>query len=151
MTISGTAFSTNSAFSGGGGIDAGGGALSLVNCTFLGNNGYDGGAISADGGSLTISGCTLTGNTATYGGGIFDTWFAFTLSASTLSGNIAGKQGGGVWLGNSTAQATIENGSSVTGNTAPTGYGPDVYNLGVVYIDATSTIGILNGNPPITI
>jgi hypothetical protein len=31
------------------------------------------------------------------------------------------------------------------------GDGPDVYNLGVLYLDSTSTIGILDGNPAILI
>jgi hypothetical protein len=39
--------------------------------------------------------------------------------------------------------------SSITGNTAPAGYGADVYNLGVLHFDSTSTIGTLDGNPPL--
>jgi hypothetical protein len=45
---------------------------------------------------------------------------------------------------------TVENSSSITGNTA-SDLGADVYNLGVLYLDSTSTIGILDGNPPILI
>jgi hypothetical protein len=45
---------------------------------------------------------------------------------------------------------TVENSSSITGNTAP-GYGADVYNLGVLYLDSTSTLGVLDGNPAIPI
>jgi len=43
---------------------------------------------------------------------------------------------------------TIENSSSVTGNTASV-LGPDVENLSVLYLDGTSTIGILDGNSAI--
>jgi hypothetical protein len=40
---------------------------------------------------------------------------------------------------------TVENLSSIIGNTAPAGFGADVYNLGVLYLDNTSTIGVLDG------
>jgi hypothetical protein len=46
---------------------------------------------------------------------------------------------------------TVENSSSITGNTAPVGSGADVYNQGTLYLDATSIIGILIGNSPILI
>jgi RNA polymerase sigma factor (TIGR02999 family) len=42
---------------------------------------------------------------------------------------------------------TVENSSSITGNTAPAAFGADVDNLGVLYLDSTSTIGVLDGNP----
>jgi hypothetical protein len=41
---------------------------------------------------------------------------------------------------------TVENSSSITGNS-----GDDVSNLGVLYLDRTSTIGALDGNPAIPI
>ena len=40
---------------------------------------------------------------------------------------------------------TVENSSSITGNLS----GGDVLNSGVLYLDSTSTIGILNGNSAI--
>jgi hypothetical protein len=46
---------------------------------------------------------------------------------------------------------TVKNSSSITGNTAPAGHGADVYSLGVLYLDATSVIGILGGNPVVPI
>jgi len=46
---------------------------------------------------------------------------------------------------------TVKNSSSITGNTAPVGFGADVYNLGVLYLDSTSIIGILDGNPAVPI
>ena len=54
-------------------------------------------------------------------------------------------------LGASYATVTIKNNSSITGNTAPAGFGPDADNLGVLYLDSTSTIGILDGNPAVPI
>jgi predicted outer membrane repeat protein len=64
-------------------------------------------------GTLTVSDCTVSGNTASQGGGIYN--------AGTM---------------------TVENSSSIAGDTAP-----DVYNLGVLYLDSTSTIGALDDNP----
>jgi hypothetical protein len=46
---------------------------------------------------------------------------------------------------------TVKNSSSIAGNTAPAGFGADVYNLAVLYLDSTSTIGVLNGNPAMPI
>jgi hypothetical protein len=43
---------------------------------------------------------------------------------------------------------TVENSSSIINNTAPAGYGADVYNLGVLHLDASSIIGILDGKQP---
>jgi hypothetical protein len=40
---------------------------------------------------------------------------------------------------------TVKNSSSITGNSAPVGFGADVYNQGVLYLDSSSKIGILNG------
>ena len=44
---------------------------------------------------------------------------------------------------------TVTNSSSIFGNTAPVG--ADVDNLGVLDLDSTSTIGILDGTPAIPI
>jgi hypothetical protein len=44
---------------------------------------------------------------------------------------------------------TVENSSSITGNSASDG--ADVYNGGVLYLDSTSKIGSLDGNPAILI
>ena len=47
---------------------------------------------------------------------------------------------------------TVKNSSSITGNLAPAGYiADDVYNAGVLYLDSSSTIGILDGNPAVLI
>jgi hypothetical protein len=55
--------------------------------------------------------------------------------------------GGGIY--NRGGTVTVENSSSITGNSASDG--ADVYNGGVLYLDSTSTIGVLDGNPPILI
>jgi hypothetical protein len=51
---------------------------------------------------------------------------------------------------------TVKNSSSITGNTisadTATGFAAEDFdNLGVLYLDSTSTIGILAGNPAILI
>ena len=49
---------------------------------------------------------------------------------------------------------TVKNSSSITGNFASDGdeaYYEDVYNLGVLYLDSTSTIYYLEGKPAIPI
>ena len=44
---------------------------------------------------------------------------------------------------------TVENSSIIFENTAPSGTGPDVFNNGGVYVDGSSTIGVLDGVPAI--
>lgn len=61
------------------------------------------------------------------------------------------RRGGGIYiqvLGNyGPTTVTVKDDSSVIGNTAPTGFGSDVDNLSVLYVDSSSTIGSLDGNP----
>ena len=71
-----------------------------------------------------------------------------TVSGSTLSGNVAAYRGGGIA---NYGTVTVNNSSTITGNTAPVGFGADVYNQGVLYLDSSSTIGILDGNPAVRI
>jgi len=48
-----------------------------------------------------------------------------------------------------TDTVTVQASSSVTGNFGGYLYDEDAYNLGVVYLDGTSTIGVLHGDPAI--
>ena len=71
----------------------------------------------------------------------------FSAGGSTLSGNSA-NHGGGIYSGGGTV--TVENSSSITGNLGRDGdAGGDVDNRNVLYLDSTSTIGILSGNPAV--
>ena len=74
-----------------------------------------------------------------FGGGVYNSGGTMAISQSTLSDNAA-SDGGGIYVAAGTL--TVENSSSIAGNTAP-----DVYILGVLYLDSTSTIGALDGNP----
>ena len=123
----------------GGGIFNDGGALTLSNCTVIGNSAYYGGGISnynfgdASIATLTLTNSTLSGNSAYSGGAIFNSMFgggaSVTISNSTISGNSADfgggiKSGGGGPNGPSTF-VTISN-STISGNSA--GDGGGIYN-----------------------
>ncbi|HMC10391.1 MAG TPA: hypothetical protein VKH44_03840, partial [Pirellulaceae bacterium] len=141
LTVSGSTLSGNSARQDGGGIHNDG-TLIVSNCTLSNNSAGQGGAIHNEG-TLTVSGSILSGNSAYRGGGI-ENYGTLTVSGSTLSGNSA-SDGGGIFNGSGTV--TVKNSSSITGNTAPVGLGADVNNQGVLYLDISSIIGILDGNP----
>jgi hypothetical protein len=130
--------------SGSGGAIYNRGTLKVINGSILSGN--SGGGISNNtGGTVAVSNSTLSNNS---GSGISNTGGMVTVSYSTLSGNYA-LEGGGIF---NDGTVLVENNSSITGNAVEYGtFGPDVYNGGVLYLDSTSTIGGLDGNPAIPI
>src|SRR5262249_27637026 len=122
------------------------GTVTVLNSTLTVNAAVLAGCIyNAGYGKLTITGSTLSDNTATgNGGGILD-YGSLTLSGSTLTRNSAGQKGRRIYIGR--GPVTVKNDSSISGNPAPTGFGADVDNLGVLYWDGTGTLGTLDGNP----
>jgi hypothetical protein len=125
-----------------------------------------GGAIYNASGTVTVSNSTFTNNSAVdtvlgidvdpeypqsgEGGAICNDGGTVTISHSSLTGNYAAFEGGGLCNGgiyNSGGTATVENSSHITGNTASAG--GDVDNFGTLYLDNTSEIDILGGNPAI--
>jgi len=109
---------------------------------------------------VTVSASTLSGNSATIsGGGIYNIAGVLAVSGSTLSGNSAGQAGGGIYNDTSffrglfifPGTVTVSSSSNISGNTAPVGFGADVYNLGTLFLDASSIITILDGNPAVPI
>jgi uncharacterized protein (TIGR03118 family) len=129
------------------------GTLKVIDkSTLSGNSASEGGGIYNAGGTVMISDSVLTDNTAPpgpigypdpdFGGGIYNAGGTVVISGSILSGNSAGV-GGGIY---NTGTVTVENSSSITGNS-----GDDAYNQNVLYLDRTSTIGSLDGNPSILI
>ena len=157
VTVSGSTLSLNNAVYGGG-IYNSRGTVTVSNSTLSGNSATYGGGIYNSGGTLTVSNnSTLSGNSATpdysyrggEGGGIDNGGGTVTMSNSTLSGNSAHVYGG--IYNDAAGTMTVKNSSSITGNTIDGGdAGPiaqDVYNLGLLYLDSTSTIGVLDGNP----
>jgi hypothetical protein len=153
MTINnGCTLSGNTADISGGGIDNQG-TLTISACTLSGNTAQYGGAI-LNISDLTIDHCTLTGNSAGDSGGAIYNFFFFgdtgvTISACTITHNTAVNFGGGI--DNQSGPMTIENASVITGNTAPSGFGADVYNFDTLYLAARSIISILDGGPAIPI
>jgi hypothetical protein len=147
LTVSGSTLSGNTADRGGG-IFSSIGTVTVSNSTISSNTANQGGAIYLRDGALTVSGTTLSSNVATGGGGILNSQQGtLTISGSTLSGNSA-SEGGGI---ENFGTVTVNNSSRITGNTALVGFGVDVYNLGVLYLDISSIIGILDGNPAVPI
>jgi predicted outer membrane repeat protein len=172
LTLNGCTLSGNSAFKGGG-IYTDGTTLNLSGCTLTDNSAaYEGGGLfiafgataTVSGsvvGKATVNGTALPGNSAPQGGGIYvELGATATVSGSKVIGNSATEFGGGIYVDSPTplnpgytATLTVENSSTITGNSAPAGSGPDVYNLGTLYADSTSinSLGSLNGNNPILI
>jgi hypothetical protein len=151
LTVTSSTISGNTAYDDGGGIYNVGTAIVNGGSTLTGNSAFAGGAIYAGSGTVTISASTLSNNSATYGGGgVYVYNASLTVNRSTLTSNNASSAGGGIFVSVG-GTLTLKNYSTITGNTAPASFGPDVYNQGVVYVDSTSVIGILDGNPPIPI
>ncbi len=96
--------------SGGGGINAGNGQLTVRNCSFTGNRG---GGISAGSGKLTVQDCSFSGNISTTGAAIRNLGTTI-IEDSTFTGNQAVGRGGALYIHN---HVTLR-GSTFTGNTA---------------------------------
>jgi hypothetical protein len=158
VTISNSTLSGNFAYEGGA-IFSNGGTVTVSGSTLSSSFGIYaiyGGGIYNSGGTVTVTNSTLSHNNAYfpdypwvrgYGGGIYNDSGTVTISYSTLSGNTAGT-GGGIY--NNGGTVTVENSSSITANYASDA-GADVENLSVLYLDSTSTIGILEGNSPLSV
>jgi hypothetical protein len=153
LTVSGSTVSGNGANDGAGMWNRG--TATLVSSTISNNDALDtspgsyqpdgvGGGIVNDG-TLTLRGCTVSFNYSnSVAGGIYNKG-TLTVNGCTVSGNSADFEGGGIY-NDTSGTMTIEVSSTITGNN-----GTDAYNLGVLYLDSTSTIGTLDGNPAIPI
>ncbi len=141
----------------GGAIFNDNGTVTISNSTISGNYAEGvGGGILNNSGTVTISHSTISSNSANDGGGINNDSGTVTISHSAISGNTAyafidddgdayGGDGGGIY---NSGTVTVENSSSITGNGAGD-LGPDVYNPGTLYLDGTSTNGVLDGSSAI--
>jgi predicted outer membrane repeat protein len=118
----------------GGGIRKTGGILTVQSCTLTGNSAIQGGAVSALG-ILTIDTCTLSGNTASQVGGIYSG--KVTVLNSMVVGNSATDSG----IYNPSGARLTLRGSTLLDNSSP--LGADLYNLGILSIEAGSTIGVM--------
>src|SRR5262249_53370875 len=84
-------------------------------------------------------------NPPTEGGGIFNHG-TLTVSACTVSDNGSGYEGGGIF---NNGTATVETSSPIVGHTVRGFLANDAENLGALYLDSSSTVGSVIGNPPI--
>jgi hypothetical protein len=125
-------------------------SMTVSGCTLSGNSAARGGAIHTPNAGATVIDCTISGNTAAQGGGISNGVGGLTVDHCIISGNVATTWGGGIDTG-PYGPVTVKDHSTITGNTAPLHYGADVYNQSVLYLDSTSTIGTLDGNPAVPI
>ncbi|HEV2294718.1 MAG TPA: hypothetical protein VGR35_12765 [Tepidisphaeraceae bacterium] len=136
------------------------GGLTLDACTVSDNYAiYTGGGIY-NVGTLSTNNSTFSGNQARFGGAIYNAGGMVTIDSTSISGNTAfhsdypwsGGDGGGIY-NEANGTVIVRNFSSITGNTSQwyEGQGPDVYNLGTIYRDSTSTIGLLDGNAAVLI
>jgi hypothetical protein len=168
LTVTGSTFSSNAAYDGGGieseashGFAA---TLTVTGSTLTTNvAGHNGGAIGNIGrnsatatAAATITGSTLSGNTAAEEGGAvnnraIDSTAILTVTNSTLSGNTTNRNGGGIanWtLGTGSATAAVT-GSTLTTNTATTENGGGISNQNINTLgraDLTVTNSTLSGN-----
>jgi hypothetical protein len=150
---------SNSALDDGGAIYNDAGVLSLGGCSLSESGAFHGGGIYNRAGTVTVAGCALTGNVARFGGGVYNAGGSVTIDAgSTLSGNSAfnvvgygisgGGDGGGIY--NDAAGTVVVEGASVVADNVADVRGADVNNLGKLYLEAGSTIGVLAGDAPIS-
>jgi hypothetical protein len=124
----------------GGGIDNAG-SLSVSGSILTNNSGFFGGAIfSGYKTSAAVTGTTLSHNSAADGGAIWNDG-TMTLSGIDVDGNTATHAGGGVYNAQG-GHLTIQSKSTVTGNSAPAGFGADLYTLGPTKISKDSTVGL---------
>jgi predicted outer membrane repeat protein len=140
VAVTDCTFTSNSASLGGGIYMDVGSLRTIAGCTFTNNVAVQGGGIYHYWAGITVSNTSFTGNSATQGGGIYNTSGYVTLVNCGLSGNSASDSGGGVF--NAVSCSLICQGSTLLNNSAP--LGADLYNLGTVSIDSSSTIGVID-------
>lgn len=132
---------------GGGAIFSDGGALTVTNSTFSGNESSSGGAILVDGGTLDITDSTFNGNDGFRGGAIASYDAATIITTTTISGNFANRNGGGIVArgGSLTLTDSIVsgNGDDPLGGTDYVDYGGGIF---ASRIDLSITRSTIDGN-----
>jgi hypothetical protein len=131
-TISNSSFTGNTAVSVGGAIytDQGPGEpacnVTITNCSFSGNSGYDGGALYNAGSSTTISNSTFNTNSCTSSGGAIRNLSTLNINLSTLSQN-TGYYGAGIY---NTSSLNINSTDLSDNTTGLYGEGAGIYSEG---------------------
>src|SRR5262249_44238289 len=109
---SGTLMVSNSVFTANGTGIAGGGMVTVTDCSFAGNTAMSSGGAINTGGSLTAANCTFSGNSAGGNGGALFVAGPTAGSKRTFVGNSAGSNGAGGAI-----DATASNGLTVINST----------------------------------
>jgi hypothetical protein len=159
VTIGHSALS-NSALYYGGSIYNNSGTVTVSDSDVSGNSARYGGGLYNNGGTITLKDSAVNNNSANhydypwvggYGGGIYNSAGRVVINHCTLTGNTADPGfenwfvvGGGIF-NDVQGTVTVGNDSHIFGN-----YYDDVNNSGVLYLESTSTIGTLDGNPAIS-
>jgi hypothetical protein len=117
-------------WAGGGGAIINLADLSITRCTFRNSGTGGGGGAIGSCGTLTLTQCTLSDNSAPYGGAIVNEGGTLTLTRCTLAANHStftdpADAGGAIY--NYFGGELIMTGSVLAGNTAATGFGPDLW------------------------
>ncbi len=151
ISVSGITISGGNVSSGigGGGILINGGNLTITESTISGNSADQGGGIFNQGGTLMITSSTISDNSAIIGGGVFSNTDLSgtqktTITNTTISGNTALQRGGGVI--NFDGLSVIEH-STITNNTAPSGFGSGVASVGSASTLTEVLSTIISANP----
>lgn len=121
LTLSGATIANGKTAGVGAGINiASGGALTVSNCAFVGNEAANGGGIgNQSGGELSVDACTFeNNNTTSVGGGALITFGSSTVRNSTFVGNHARINGGAVNIQPGGALTLINSTLSTTSQTA---------------------------------
>jgi len=118
----------------GGGVDNEG-TLTVTNCTFSNNDGFDGGAIYNDG-MLTVTKSTFSNNQSTVEGGAILNNGTVNVTSGTFSGNHAPGSGGAI-ENNAGGTSTVTN-STFTGNQTA-GFGGAIENFKATLTVTNST------------
>ncbi|MGH7923584.1 MAG: choice-of-anchor Q domain-containing protein, partial [Candidatus Binatus sp.] len=135
-TISGSTFSGNGGYEGGGILSING-TLNVTNSTFSDNNSADNGGGINNSATLNVTNSTFfDNNSADDGGGIYSTYFMTVISGTTFSGNSASNDGGGMWIvGGGAGGVTVTNSTFSRNRASNDGggiYGPVDYYENVV-------------------
>jgi CSLREA domain-containing protein len=140
VTITNSTFTGNSADTGGGIENGCGGTVTIMSSTFSGNSALFGGGLENFSGTVTITNSTFSNNPADNGGAI-NNFDMVTIMSSTLSGNSASSFGGGIF--NSGGGTVAITNSTLTGNSASV-FGGGIRNSGGGTVTTMSST--LSGN-----
>ncbi len=117
LTVSNSAFTSNSATLGGGLDNERGGTATVSGCSFTSNSATVAGGGLFNAGTATVSGSSFTSNSASLGGGLFNaSGGTATVSGSSFTSNSASNSGGGLF--NESGGTATVSGSSFTSNSA---------------------------------